>query len=312
MQRRAIRRRNSGPSSIVVLVASSPRASRAAPRSVQLPPNAWQAPCGEGVGHAFLDPVDGGDQEMARSHGDVRHPEVEERVRCIRLVHRPEAREMVVQRGFQRAVEQVLHGERLGVVAARGLPCPGTVVEIRLPGRDRDAVPGASRTVDALLVESQICLGDAELRLEQPLVDGAELAHARGAEIDGAGNTLRGVDDQEVPQRRLEGLVRQRDGRDRRSARRHVRIAGEQPAVVARNTPFGIACGDRLAQKLEFTPMRVSCRDRLLLLDARRLLLRLLLQRPAAYASLCRYGSRSRSSAYAMNRSRNRTMSAIS
>ena len=76
---------------------------------------------------ARLDPIDGGDEEVPRTHRDVDAAEVEERLGGLRrrLLRRASADtrwQVVVERRFEGVVEQVLDRERLGEVRCRS-PC---------------------------------------------------------------------------------------------------------------------------------------------------------------------------------------------
>ena len=117
---------------------------------------------------------------MTGAHGDVGHPEVEERLTCIRVVHANETRNVVVEGGLQRAVQQVLHREVFGVVAPRRLAGTGTIVKIDLADSYGRVVSRTCRDVNRLillLLENEIDVGDCQLGFQQTLIDGAELAH---------------------------------------------------------------------------------------------------------------------------------------
>ena len=137
-----------------------------------------------------LDAVERRHQEVARSHGDVGAAEVEERLGQSGVVSRRpqpvETGHMVVQRRFERVVQQVLHGERLCEVAAGGFADAGPVVQIYAPGGDLDGVVGARRDVLVLPLDPadrQVVLGHGQPRLQQALVDGAELADRQRPEV---------------------------------------------------------------------------------------------------------------------------------
>ena len=89
---------------------------------------------GEEGGEFRFDAVDGGDKEVGRAHRQVRDPEVEERVRGASLVasaeQRADPRQVRIDGGFERGVEQMLDRELLGEVRAGRLALPGLVVDV--------------------------------------------------------------------------------------------------------------------------------------------------------------------------------------
>src|SRR5436190_20990799 len=91
---------------------------------------------------------------------------------------------MVVERGFERMVKQVLHGKRLREVTARRLPRARSVVEVNDSGAYDDVVASRRGDIVALRVEGEVGRSNREARLEQAFVDRPELANREAAEVD--------------------------------------------------------------------------------------------------------------------------------
>ena len=138
MQRRAICRRSRlSRCSGFMLSPYFARMSVACPRSrsssLVTSGMGWSA---RKVEKRLVDAVDGGDQEMARAHGDIGDAEVKEVVAGRAVAERFQPRQVVVQRRLQRVIEQVLDREALGVVGAGGFALAGGVVQVDFAGAD--------------------------------------------------------------------------------------------------------------------------------------------------------------------------------
>ena len=76
------------------------------------------------LGEPCLDAVDCSDEEMSGAHGDVGYAEVEEGFgsgpSCATSDEGLDSLQVVGEGGFERGVEEVLHGEGLGEVGAGG------------------------------------------------------------------------------------------------------------------------------------------------------------------------------------------------
>ena len=147
MQRRAICLRSRAPVSISTLAACSPSAAASRlSEPGQLVADRRDLLFSEEGGELRLDPVNGGDQEVAGAHRQVRDPQVEERVSRGRFValaeQRTDSGQMRVDGGLQRGVEQVLDRELLGEVRAGRLTLAGLVVDVDMPRRYDDLVAG--------------------------------------------------------------------------------------------------------------------------------------------------------------------------
>ena len=123
---------------------------------------------------------------MPRAHREVRDAEVEEALARLVLAERVEPLEVLFERGLKGALEQVLHGEGLREVGARGLARARGVVQVDLAAPDERFLALLARPPGAALVHRQVALGDRQLAFEEPLVDRPELAHAEAAEVHGA------------------------------------------------------------------------------------------------------------------------------
>ena len=210
-----------------------------------------------------LDPVHCRHQEVPRAHRDVGAAEVEEgrldpgdvaRGRqCI------ETGEMLLERGLQGVVEQVLHGEGLREVAAGALAHARAVVEVDAPGGHLHLVAGLGGNVGGLALEEldgEVLLGQRQLRLQQALVDRAEGADRQRPEIHRT-LALGAEVDQHGRKRGAELCVGQRRHRlDGRARAAHIRVAGEQPAVVCGQRPGDIAGVYGAPQLLDVGPHR--------------------------------------------------------
>ena len=153
---------------------------RGIPQHGQFRADTRQWPPGEIVRHTLLDPVDRRDQEVTRAHGDIGDTKIEELLGSICGIKGGKAFKMIPQRGLESAIQQVLHRKVLGVVAARRLPLPGTVMEIdgALPDRHHGVLAG--RQIVPLRVHREVGLGDGKLRFEKPLVNRAEFTTRSG------------------------------------------------------------------------------------------------------------------------------------
>ena len=83
----------------------------------------------------------------------------------------------------------MLHTEGLGEVRAGGFALPGDALEVHLIGVHMHSVCCIGRHVLIAFgggFDGQVVGCDREAGLEQSLVDGAELAHRQGSEIDGS------------------------------------------------------------------------------------------------------------------------------
>ena len=200
-----------------------------------------------------LDAVEGRHQEVARPHGDVGASEVEEGPgQCGFIAHLPqpvEPGDVAVQRRFQGVVQQVLHGEGLGEVAAGGLAHPRPVVEEHRPRfyLHRVVLPadGDVHLLALDLADGEVVLRHGQTRLEEPFVDGSELAHRQRPEIDRALLPVGAPVDEQARQGRGELGVGEPQGGQRRPRRAHVRVLGEEAAVVGGHPPADVSMIDR-------------------------------------------------------------------
>ena len=214
---------------------------------------------------APLDAVHCGHQEMPRAHGDVGAAKVEEGLfhpggvvgggQCV------EALQMIVQRRLQGVVEEVLHCEGLGEIAAGAFADARTVVEVDAARGHLHlvAVGGRHEGRGAVLAQApdrQILFGQRQLRLQQTLIDRAEGAHRQRPEIHRP-DALGAVVDEHRRQRGRELGVGERGHRLYRRARgAHLTVAGEQPAVVGGQRPSHVAGVDGGPQRLDVGPHR--------------------------------------------------------
>ena len=99
---------------------------------------------------------------------------------------------MVFERRVERVVEQVLDGEGLREVGAGCLAGPRSVVEVNVACVDDDvAMSSGCRDEVPLGVESEVVRGNRQARLEQALVDRAELANRQAPEINWPNDAVR-------------------------------------------------------------------------------------------------------------------------
>ena len=199
---------------------------------------------------------------MARAHGDVGAAEVEESVGQRGVVLSSpqllQPGDVVVQRRFQRVIEQVRHRERLGEVGAGGLAGPGPVVDVHRPRGNLHRVGARGRDVFGLALDpphGQVALGYRQPRLQQALVDGAELAHRQRPEVHRTG-ALGALVDQQPGQRRGQLGVGEPQPGQRRPCFAHRRVVGEEAAVVGGHPPAGVAPVDRLPELPHVVPQR--------------------------------------------------------
>ena len=82
-------------------------------------------------------------------------------------------------------------------------------MQIHMSIRHDDLVAFPRRDVAAAIVDGEVGRRNSEFGLEQSLVDGAELAYAKRAEVDRAGHTLGGIRDQERSECGFKDVVRQ-------------------------------------------------------------------------------------------------------
>ena len=209
-----------------------------------------------------LDPVQRGHQEVARAHGDVGAAEVEEGVGQRGVVSGPaqllQPGDVVVQRRFQRVVEQMPHRERLGEVGAGGFAGSGPVVYVHRPGFDLHRVAARGRDVFGLaldLLHGEVALGHRQPRLQQALVDGAEFPHRQRPEVHRP-LPLGAVVDQQPGQRRGQLGVGEPQLGQGRAGFAHRRVVGEEAAVVGGHPPAGVAPVDRGPELLHVVPQR--------------------------------------------------------
>ena len=238
------------------------RIERRFAQAVQLVGHSGDGVQGQPGRESGLDAVEGRHQEVARPHGDVGASEVEEGPgQCGFVARLPQPVEpggVAFQRRFQGVVQQVLHCERLGEVAAGGLAHPRPVVEEHRPGfyLHRVALPadGDVHLLALDLADGEVVLRHGQARLEEPFVDGSELAHRQRPEIDRALLPVGAPVDEQARQGRGELGVGEPQGGQRRPRRAQIRVLGEEAAVVGGYPPADVSVIDRLPELPAIVP----------------------------------------------------------
>ena len=167
---------------------------------------------------------------------------------------------MVIEGRLERVAEQVLYGERLGEVRPSRLAGAGAVAEVDRAGGHLDLVVGAGGNVlvgASDLLDGQVVGSDRQLRLQQSLIDRAELADRQRAEIHRA-EPLRAVVHQCGCERGAELGVGEPQRRNGGAGWADCRVVGEQPAVVGRHAPVVVAAVDGIPERPHVVP-QVGC-----------------------------------------------------
>ena len=111
-------------------------------------------------------------------------------------------------------------------------------MEIYLAFENHDILTLLRWDVNVVLVGRKVARCYGEVGLQQPLVDGAELAHIETCEVDSSESVLSLVD-QEAEKAGTELRVREREFGQGGSIGVDIGFVGEETAVVWRNVPFG-------------------------------------------------------------------------
>ncbi len=134
-------------------------------------------------------------------------------------------------------------------------------MEVHRAGGDRDWHPRPGRNVGVLLINGQVGLGHAEPGLQEPLVDGAELADRQAAEVHRAELPVIGDVEQQPAERRSDLIVTQVKGVGGGAGGVLSRVAGEQAPVVGRDAPAPkVSSVDDLPHLREVIPERRGMR----------------------------------------------------
>lgn len=133
--------------------------------------NVRQRTSGQIVGETTFDPIHRADQEVAGAHRDVGDPELKEPPSRLSVWHSIEPPDVLVERRFERPVEEMFDGEGRGVVGPGGLPRSRAVAQIHFARANFHRVAGLGRKVGFRLgVHHQVCLGKRKLALQQTLI----------------------------------------------------------------------------------------------------------------------------------------------
>ena len=199
---------------------------------------------------------------MPRAHGDVGAAEVEERLGQRGLVVRSqqslEAGDVVVQRGLEGMVEQMLHCERLGEIGTGRLAHARPVVQVHRPGGDCHLFVGFRRHVLVLSLDAldrEIVLGNRQAGLQQPLVDRSELPHRQRPEVHGAVAFVASVH-QQGGERGCELVIGEAQPFQRGAGSAHGGVGREQAAVVRGYPPAFVATVHRMPELAYVVPHR--------------------------------------------------------
>ena len=134
---------------------------------------------------------------------------------------------------------------------------PDLLCRYGLPSADDYLILRTRGAIGVLLVGGKVRFGDGKLVLKQALVDRAEFAHAKTAEVDRTPSFVPLIE-QKFRQDRTEIFVTEMHLGESCANLGNGCIGREQSTVVLRNTPFFVSQVNRIEQPIDFLPMRAA------------------------------------------------------